>query len=65
MVNEDGKHCRRGRIWANLSRKFHNEGRNNERDWWELFLTSVNGTCLSSPKLVNLNTVMIERRWPA
>ena len=32
MVNEVGKHSRRGRVWADLSRKFHNEGGIDERD---------------------------------
>jgi len=60
MESEVGKHCRRGRVWADLSRKFHNEGGIDERDWSDLLLTSVNGFCLSAPKLVDLNTVMIK-----
>lgn len=60
MESEVGKHCRRGRIWADLSRKFHKEGGIDERDWSDLLLTSVNGFCLSAPKLVDLNTVMIK-----
>ena len=39
MVNEVGKHSRRGRVWADLSRKFHNESGNDERDWLDLLLT--------------------------
>ena len=38
-LNEVGEHCRLGRAWADLSRKFHNESGNDERDWLDLLLT--------------------------
>ena len=37
-LNEVGEHCRLGRAWADLSRKFHNESGNDESDWLDLLL---------------------------